>query len=547
MPPSSPIEHALGAEWPTPARKRVREAAKRGLINPFVLEENGDSGTKTRNSLQNVIDKLMYIYVNQRTLNRPCDLNVAFVFLKGWNSIKMEFFGASVFDEAIVSNEALVASVSTHTEFWRENLTTLQKAYVELNNRCQALEGADEQLANARDALGQSRDALNQAVGGQNVFKSQVAELTEQLRLAQLSSAATVATPSQKLSPKHPDPDKFTGDHKPSENLSEDAFDVFLTQKNKTLAAVSYAKTTWNTQPDGSLKQITKYRAAANLGITAAMLRDWIKSQSTLESMQRGMRETARRMTCGTPFPQVAWAANDRRLTWELSSILEDNSFLKRAIWPAPGDATAGKTKTTTYKELAERFFGGENSEYRKHVRGKAGKQFNSQSIKRQVGRIQDAFKKAKVQLGVTGAGLLSEDDIWPDSEFLINTLKSRRIDCSIKVRRVDEELTDAEVFRVVMSNLPMIKRNVFYGDDFVQKGFVPIRRSIEMKNNRKRQRDTDIQDQTTKQLRLTHQHKITLKRMELNIKAAERAHERWMKEVDLGMHRPEKRKPKII
>ncbi|MCJ1464082.1 hypothetical protein MMC07_002694 [Pseudocyphellaria aurata] len=61
----------------------------------------------------------------------------------------------------------------------------------------------------------------------------------------------------------------------------------------------------------------------------------------------------------------------------------------------------------------------------------------------------------------------------------------------------------------------------------------------IEMKNSRKRQRDTDIQDQTTKRLRLTHEHEIALKRMELNAQAAERAHERWMKELDLGMHRP--------
>lgn len=59
----------------------------------------------------------------------------------------------------------------------------------------------------------------------------------------------------------------------------------------------------------------------------------------------------------------------------------------------------------------------------------------------------------------------------------------------------------------------------------------------IEVKNKRKRQRDTEIQDQTTKRLCLTHQHEINMKQMELEARAAERAHERWMKECDLGLH----------
>ncbi len=36
---------------------------------------------------------------------------------------------------------------------------------------------------------------------------------------------------------------------------------------------------------------ITKYRAAANRGITTAMLRDWIKPQTTIEIMHRGVRK----------------------------------------------------------------------------------------------------------------------------------------------------------------------------------------------------------------------------------------------------------------
>lgn len=65
------------------------------------------------------------------------------------------------------------------------------------------------------------------------------------------------------------------------------------------------------------------------------------------------------------------------------------------------------------------------------------------------------------------------------------------------------------------------------------------LRSMIEIKNDQKRQRDVDIQDQTTKRLCLTQQHEIQLKRIELDAKATEGAHERWIKEFDQGMHRP--------
>ena len=48
--------------------------------------------------------------------------------------------------------------------------------------------------------------------------------------------------------------------------------------KEQKLAAVSYATTTWKAKKDGSLELISKNSAAADLGITTAMLRDWMKS-----------------------------------------------------------------------------------------------------------------------------------------------------------------------------------------------------------------------------------------------------------------------------
>ncbi|MCJ1465372.1 hypothetical protein MMC07_003990 [Pseudocyphellaria aurata] len=46
-----------------------------------------------------------------------------------------------------------------------------------------------------------------------------------------------------------------------------------------------------------------------------------------------------------------------------------------------------------------------------------------------------------------------------------------------LRAEKDQQKQQEQQLFRVVMSNLPTIKRNVFYGDDFVQKGFVKTSR----------------------------------------------------------------------
>lgn len=72
--------------------------------------------------------------------------------------------------------------------------------------------------------------------------------------------------------------------------------------KEQKLAAISYATNTWKAKPDGSMELITKYRTAANLGITTAMLRDWIRSQPTIESMHQGGRKNRVTVPCQEPI-----------------------------------------------------------------------------------------------------------------------------------------------------------------------------------------------------------------------------------------------------
>ena len=128
-----------------------------------------------------------------------------------------------VFNEATSSNAAaLVNSISTRPDFWLENLKALQKAYAELTalnatltERVNLLEGVDKELATARESVAASKDSLNQALGAHTVYKDRIAELTEQLQLAQSSNlylAAAAPVPQARLSPKHPDPEKFSGD-----------------------------------------------------------------------------------------------------------------------------------------------------------------------------------------------------------------------------------------------------------------------------------------------------------------------------------------------
>ena len=111
-----------------------------------------------------------------------------------------------MFDEATVSAAALVHSVTSQPEYWLQCLTALQHAYSNLtfanntlNERVNALEGVDEELAKACASVTVTQEALNHS-------------LTEQLRLMQQSPATTSFTPTSRPSPNHPDPDKFNGD-----------------------------------------------------------------------------------------------------------------------------------------------------------------------------------------------------------------------------------------------------------------------------------------------------------------------------------------------
>ena len=128
-----------------------------------------------------------------------------------------------VFNKATASNSAaLVASINAQPDFWLENLKALQKSYTELTalntiltEGVYLLKGVDEELATACESVAASKNFLNQAFRAYTVYKDWIAELTEQLQLAQvlnLNLAAPVAPIQARPSPNHSDPDKFNRD-----------------------------------------------------------------------------------------------------------------------------------------------------------------------------------------------------------------------------------------------------------------------------------------------------------------------------------------------
>lgn len=155
-----------------------------------------------------------------------------------------------VFNEAIISKTALVASVSAQLDFWLENLKALQQAYSDLTTsnttlteRINALEGVDEELARARESAAAGHDTLNQALGANTVYKDRITELTEQLHLAQSNSVTNAG--HTRLSPKHPNPEKLEAwimqiNTKMTRNADHFVFPGQDTTQNKMFNVISH-------------------------------------------------------------------------------------------------------------------------------------------------------------------------------------------------------------------------------------------------------------------------------------------------------------------
>lgn len=55
-------------------------------------------------------------------------------------------------------------------------------------------------------------------------------------------------------------------------------------------------------------------------------------------------------------YPPIVWAADSRRLVHQLFTVLEENSSIRKGIWPRKGEH-GSKSKSANYKSLARKLF----------------------------------------------------------------------------------------------------------------------------------------------------------------------------------------------
>ena len=117
-------------------------------------------------------------------------------------------------------------------------------------------------------------------------------------------------------------------------------------------------------------------------------------------------------------YPPVAWNADDKRLVKEIFTILEENSTIRKGIWPRKGENSGGKSKISYFKALARKLFQSEPQIKDLLKEDKAVTNYGT-TVKNRVAQLEKVRKKAKETVGVTGAGLPHEDDIHEGSYIM--------------------------------------------------------------------------------------------------------------------------------
>ena len=117
-------------------------------------------------------------------------------------------------------------------------------------------------------------------------------------------------------------------------------------------------------------------------------------------------------------YPPVAWNAKDKQLVKEIFTILEENSAIRKGIWPRRGENSGGKSKISHFKILAKKLFQNEPV-IKTFLKDEKAITHYGNAVKNQVARMEKGWKKAKITLTVTGAGLPHEDDIHERSYIM--------------------------------------------------------------------------------------------------------------------------------
>ena len=93
--------------------------------------------------------------------------------------------------------------------------------------------------------------------------------------------------------------------------------------------------------------------------------------------------------------------------------MLETNNNLQRGIWPQKDDNMSGSNKVVVRKNIAKKFLE-TKAKYKYLMTDPQALTHYGNSVKNQLHKLEKNWKNAKEILGVTNAGLVHKDKIWP-------------------------------------------------------------------------------------------------------------------------------------
>lgn len=118
-----------------------------------------------------------------------------------------------------------------------------------------------------------------------------------------------------------------------------------------------------------------------------------------------------------TRNPPIVWTADNPRLVYQLLTILEENSSIRKGIWPRKGEH-GNKSKTVNYRNLARKLFAQETDIGNRLEDPKVLAHYGM-TVKNQISKLEKGFKTTKEMLRVTSSGLLHEGEIHEDTELM--------------------------------------------------------------------------------------------------------------------------------
>ncbi len=114
--------------------------------------------------------------------------------------------------------------------------------------------------------------------------------------------------------------------------------------------------------------------------------------------------------------PPIVWTADNRRLIYQLFTILEENNSIQKGIWPRKGEH-GNKSKAVNYRNLARKLFAQETDIGNRLEDPKVLAHYGM-TVENQISKLQKGFETAKEMLRVTGSGVLDKGEIREDTKL---------------------------------------------------------------------------------------------------------------------------------